>query len=141
MYKLGGNSIEKLNTCHEDLKSIATEVIKIIDFTVLEGHRTQERQIELYKEGKSKMDGINKKSKHQSEPSIAFDIAPYPVDFSDKEKSKARFYYLAGIVKHIAYELFSEKKISHNIRWGGDWNSDNDFNDQTFDDLVHFELI
>ena len=26
------------------------------------------------------------------------------------------------------------------IRWGGDWDSDNNLNDQNFMDLVHFEL-
>ena len=25
------------------------------------------------------------------------------------------------------------------IRWGGDWDGDNEFTDQSFDDLVHFE--
>ena len=27
------------------------------------------------------------------------------------------------------------------LRWGGDWNDNKDFSDQTFDDLVHFELV
>jgi hypothetical protein len=26
------------------------------------------------------------------------------------------------------------------LRWGGDWDSDKDFSDQNFDDLVHWEL-
>jgi hypothetical protein len=26
------------------------------------------------------------------------------------------------------------------LRWGGDWDSDTEVNDNGFDDLVHFEL-
>jgi peptidoglycan L-alanyl-D-glutamate endopeptidase CwlK len=27
-----------------------------------------------------------------------------------------------------------------NVRWGGDWDGDRDIDDQTFDDLPHFEF-
>ena len=27
------------------------------------------------------------------------------------------------------------------IRWGGDWDKDNELKDNGFDDLMHFELI
>jgi peptidoglycan L-alanyl-D-glutamate endopeptidase CwlK len=37
--------------------------------------------------------------------------------------------------------LLVEGKISHAIRWGGDWDSDDIFDDQNFDDLPHFELV
>lgn len=26
------------------------------------------------------------------------------------------------------------------LRWGGDWDSDTEVNDNSFDDLVHFEI-
>ena len=38
------------------------------------------------------------------------------------------------------FVLFVYKKMKINVRWGGDWDSDLDFNDQKFLDLVHFEL-
>ena len=69
--------------------------------------------------------------KHNQKPSLAIDVSPYPINWRDTK----RFYYFAGVVKAAAYSL------GLNIRWGGDWDSDNDFNDQTFMDLVHFELI
>jgi peptidoglycan L-alanyl-D-glutamate endopeptidase CwlK len=37
--------------------------------------------------------------------------------------------------------LYKKGMIEHHIRWGGDWDGDQDFRDQTFDDLAHFELI
>ncbi len=107
----------------------------------MEGSRTQETQMEYYAQGKSKLDGINKLSKHQvseDQPlSMAVDIAPYKIDWNDKN----RFYFLAGIIKAVAAKLLEEGKITHAIRWGGDWDSDNNFKDQSFFDLPHFELI
>lgn len=141
MAKFGKVSSERLNTCHVDLVLICTEVIKYIDFSVLEGTRTLEQQQKYFNEGKSKLDGVNQKSKHQSSPSFAIDIAPYPIDFKDKAKSKARFYLLAGYMFMCAETLFKDGLISHRLRWGGDWDSDKDFNDQSFDDLPHFELV
>lgn len=139
MYKFGKKSREKLDTCHEDLQKICEEVIKYIDFSVLEGERTLEQQQIYFKEGKSKLDGVNKKSKHQSSPSMAIDIAPYPIIWNGN-KARARFYMLAGYMFAVAGRLYDNNEIKHKLRWGGDWDSDKDFEDQSFDDLPHFEL-
>ena len=45
-----------------------------------------------------------------------------------------RICYFAGFVKGVAY------KMGIPIRWGGDWNNNNDLKDNNFDDLPHFEL-
>ena len=125
---------------------IMEEAIKIFDFSVLEGIRTAEKQMEYFETGRSKLDGVHKLSKHQDHGdgmSYAVDIMPYAKGtnaFSGKEKDKARFYCLGGIVKAMAAKLLEEGKITHTIRWGADWDSDNIFDDQNFDDLPHFEL-
>ena len=67
---------------------------------------------------------------HNKKPSKAIDVAPYPIDWDDRE----RMTYFAGYVKGIAMMLGIP------IRWGGDWNSNNDLKDNNFDDLPHFEL-
>lgn len=139
MYKFGKRSLKKLNTCHIDLQSICNEVIQNIDFSILEGERTLEQQQIYFKEGKSKLDGVIKKSKHQSSPSMAVDIAPYPIKWNGN-KARARFYLLAGYMFQASEELYKQGKITHKLRWGGDWDSDKDFEDQSFDDLPHFEL-
>lgn len=145
MPQLGKQSQEKLDTCHIDLQLICKEVIKNIDYSITEGARTDAKQMQYFKEGKSKLDGVHKKSNHQvtkEEPlSKAVDVAPYPIDYSNKAKSLARFYHLAGYFFQASAKLLEEGKISHKIRWGGDWNSNKDFMDNSFDDLPHFELI
>lgn len=141
MYSFGRRSHEKKITCHKDLQLILDEAIKMYDFTILEGARTLEAQKEYFAQGKSRIDGVTKKSKHQvseGQPlSMAVDIAPHPVDWNDR----FRFAFLAGIIKAVASHLLYQGKISHRVRWGGDWDSDNDFKDQNFFDLPHFELI
>lgn len=131
MFKFGKTSKAKLATCHPDLQKICNEVIKIYDFSVLEGRRTLAQQKKYFKEGKSKLDGVNKKSKHQSRPSRAIDIAPFPIDFNDTK----RFYFLAGLV------IAEANKLGIKIRWGGSWNGSFDFKQNKFNDLPHFELI
>jgi peptidoglycan L-alanyl-D-glutamate endopeptidase CwlK len=140
MASFGNKSTTILSTCHRDLQVICREAIKTFDFSIYEGERPIDRQQQLFKDGKSKIDGINKKGKHNYSPSLAFDGAPYPIDFSEDSKKKARFYYWAGVMFTVADRLLQEGKITHKLRWGGDWDSDKDFTDQTFDDLCHFEL-
>lgn len=144
MYTFGTASSERLSTCHEDIQLILNELITFYDFSVLEGHRSDERQLKLFHEGASTLDGVNKKSKHQSLPSMAVDIMPWKKGtnaFDDNEKERARFYMMMGMVKAIASRLYKEGKITHKVRFGADWDGDDTFRDQSFDDLPHFELI
>ena len=79
MYQFGKRSREKLAQCHADLQLIATESLKVssIDFGVSEGHRSIEKQQEYFNSGKSKVDGIKIKGKHNYQPSLAIDIYAY----------------------------------------------------------------
>ena len=126
----GLRSRRMLTTCHTELVVLAEEAIAVgMDFTVLEGHRSADRQEQLYHDGFSRVRYPD--SKHNTLPSEAFDLAPYPIDWQDAE----RFYHLAGIVRTIAQEH------ELGVRWGGDWDGDFDLRDQSFMDLAHFELI
>ena len=133
MPKYSEKSLRELNSADSDLQIIFHEVIKIIDCTILEGHRDQTRQELAYQSGRSKVRWP--KGNHNQVPSKAVDVAPWPIDWSDKTKTLARFYFLAGVVKGIAHQH------GITIRYGGDWDSDNQFDDQTFDDLVHYEIV
>jgi peptidoglycan LD-endopeptidase CwlK len=139
MYKFGNRSRERLDSCHPDIQLIMNEVIKQFDCSIIEGIRTQERQVRLFAEGKTTLDGTTKKSKHQANNgiSMAVDVYPYPVNWEDTPS----FFFMAGLVKSTAESLYNQGLVAHKIRWGGDWNGNNDFKDQTFDDLPHFELI
>ena len=128
MPSLGTTSLKRLSTCDTRLQNILKEAIKIIDFTVLYGHRTEEEQNDAFAKGNSQLKYPN--SSHNISPSKAVDIAPYPIDWNDRE----RFIYLAGIVLGLA------KASNVNLVWGGDWDMDGNIKEHKFQDLVHFEI-
>lgn len=128
MPEFGRKSKEQLSTCHPDLQKLFNEVIKDCDCTILEGHRSDEDQLKAFNAKKSK---IKSGGKHNKKPSLAVDVAPWPIDWKDKN----RFYHFAGKVQGIA------QMLNIKIRWGGDWDCDNDLKDQSFYDLPHFELM
>lgn len=135
MPRFSSKSNINLKSCDVALQILFNQVVKDYDCSIIEGYRSKERQIEL---SKNKSKTRVKHSKHNESPSLAVDVAPYPLpdDWgASNSKEKAKFYHFAGYVKGIA------KANNIKIRWGGDWDSDNNFNDQTFDDLIHFELI
>ncbi len=127
-FKFGQRSMKNLSEAHPDLQRLFSEVIKHVDCSVIEGFRSEEEQNKMVHDGRSKLEWPL--SKHNQTPSLAVDVIPYPVDWNDKN----RFYYFAGFVKGTA------ARLGIKIRWGGDWDSDNEFKDQSFHDLPHFEL-
>ena len=131
--KLGSASVRKLGSCHVDIIKLVRLVEKRapFDFAVLEGHRTVERQKELFEQGKTKIDGETRLGKHNYSPSEAVDLAPYPIDWQDTK----RFMVLGGVVLSCA------KELGVDIRWGADWDRDGDYSDHSFIDLPHFERV
>jgi peptidoglycan LD-endopeptidase CwlK len=125
MPKFGKRSRERMKGVDSRLIEVVNELIKIMDVTIIEGLRTKERQDELVKSGASK----TKFSKHIE--GKALDLSPYPIDWENRDG----FYYMGGMIRGIAQQL------GHNIRFGGDWNSDGDTKDNNFDDLVHIEIL
>ena len=125
-------SESRLETCHPDLRRLFREVVKHFDCSILEGVRTEDRQQELFAQGRTEpgnivtyCDGITRKSNHQAKSdgwSWAVDAAPYPIDWKDIN----RFHRFAGFVEAIAYNLGMP------IKWGGDF--------KKFKDLPHWEL-
>lgn len=135
MPKFSQESFSKLSTCHIDLQALFYEVIKNFDCTVLEGYRDQADQEAAFKAGNTQLHYPN--GNHNSNPSNAVDVSPYPIDWGNTK----RFYWFAGYVMGIAQKLKDEGKMTHAVRYGGDWNQDMDITDNKFQDLVHFELV
>jgi peptidoglycan L-alanyl-D-glutamate endopeptidase CwlK len=145
-------STEKLQTCHQDLQTIFNYVIKHFDCTVIHGERTPELQFELYKKGRKQVgeawviedrskvvtykDGHIKKSKHNTSPSIAVDVMPYPIEWKNLDRAR----YFAGYVKGVARMLKEYGAIEHEIIWGNDWDNDTILKDQDFADIPHFQI-
>ena len=128
MPRFGRKSKERLATCDKRLQDVFNEVIKHVDCSVLEGNRNEERQNKLFDEGKTKVKFPN--GRHNSSPSLAVDITPYPVDWSDRERQTL----FAGFVLGIA------NRMGITLRWGGDWDMDFKVMDNRFDDFPHFEV-
>ena len=128
MPRFGSRSRNNLTTCDKRLQSVLNEVIKHVDCSVIEGHRSAKRQDKLFDEGKTKVKYPN--GRHNSNPSNAVDVVPYPIDWEDRE----RMTYFAGFVLGVALQM------DLNIRWGGDWNMNTELKDNNFDDLPHFEI-
>lgn len=120
MYKLGERSQLRLKGVHPDLVKVVEHAIDIstINFTVLEGLRTPERQKLLRDAGASQT--LN--SRH---------ITGHAVDLGALVDGEVRwdwplYHQIAKAMKQSA------KDLNVAIVWGGDW--------RTFKDGPHFEL-
>jgi len=134
MPRFSRRSLEKLSSCEPELQRLFKRVVQKVDCTILVGHRTRAEQERLYKLGRSRLHWPH--SKHNSTPSRAVDVAPYPISWDLRDpKTLKRYYYLAGFV------LGTAREMGIPIRWGGDWDMDSDLSDQHFYDLVHYELV
>lgn len=122
------SSKEKLSQCHPDIQRVMQRVIAHFDCTILVGERGEAEQNAAYDAKRSKL--RYPQSKHNKRPSLAVDVAPYPIDWDDRD----RLHLFAGFV------LGTAQSMGVKLRWGGDWNQDTETKDNTFDDLVHFEI-
>jgi len=128
MPKFSQRSLANLSTADKKLWDLFSEVIKYYDCTILCGTRSKEDQEKAFKQGRTTLH--YPQSNHNSLPSRAVDVVPYPIDWSNLEQ----FYHFGGYVLGIA------KMMGLNIRWGGDWNGDFNLKNQNFYDLPHYEV-
>ena len=136
MPKFSQASFSKLSTCHHDLQVLFFEVIKYFDCTILEGYRNEVDQEAAFAKGNTKLhypDG-----KHNQQPSMAVDVAPYPVNFNDDKLA----IWFGGYVLGIAQKLKDEGKMNHSLRWGGSWDGLGKLDRPgQLNDADHFELV
>jgi len=128
-YKYGSKSRAVLETCCPEIQDIMQEVIKIIDCSPLEGYRDEAKQTNAFNEKRSKVQFPN--SKHNTNPSLALDVVPYPIDWNNIP----RFAQLGGIIKGVALMK------GYKIRCGFDWDMDGEITDNKFMDWPHFEYL
>ena len=129
MPEFGETSKARLRTCHADIQAVMEKAIEQgPDFTILCGHRNEEDQNRAVAEGKSKAPWPQ--SRHNTSPSVAVDIAPWPIEWDDWNRFRVLAGYILGIADAMGIKL----------RWGGDWSMNYDEGDERFRDLPHFEL-
>lgn len=133
MRKWGTKSQRIYGELHPDLQLICTYILhEVADISLVYGHRGRTDQNLMFENGFSKLRFPD--SKHNKKPSRAVDLQPYPLP-EYEPKVWAALGYIAGRAKGFALSRGIQ------IRWGGDWDSDGDLTDQTFDDLFHIELL
>ena len=120
MFKLSEKSLQRLTGVHPDLQAVVKRAIEItpVDFLVVEGLRTKERQAYLLDSGKSRTLNSYHLTGH------AVDIAPI-VD--GKVSWDWKFFHpMAAAMQKAADELGVK------LTWGGSW--------KTFPDGPHFQI-
>ena len=115
MPKFGRKSREHLETCHPDLQTLFNAVIEEVDCSVICGYRNKADQDKAIASGNSK--AVYPEGKHNSNPSTAVDVYPYPIDFDDLP----RFYWFGGWVLAKAEILRNVGEMLYKVRWGGNW--------------------
>lgn len=129
MPRFSTRSSERLETCDERLQILFREVVKTYDCSIICGHRNAKDQNAAYNAKNSKLRWPD--SKHNDYLSRAVDVVPYP----DGWDSSKQFYYMAG------YIMATASRLGYSLRWGGNWDGDNDLDDNGFMDLGHWEIL
>lgn len=141
-FKLGGRSKEKLKDVKPALAKVVARAIELseVDFTVVQGNRTQKYQDELYAQGRTKPGPIvtkTRKSNHIGGGAV--DLYPWinGKPYMPDRPTKKDFEMFKKI-KVAMFAAAAEQGTS--IRWGADWDKDGATDDETFVDMPHFEL-
>ena len=157
-HNLGPRSQIQYDTLHHDLKAVVDWALMhcLVDFTITEGHRSVERQFELYKSGrefkegrwlvvkpklkKTNIDGHRVKGNHNYTPSMAFDFCVYISGKPELTWDFVHLSYIAASLVAAGEALYGQGAITNKVRWGGNWDSDGDLADNNFYDRPHVEL-
>jgi hypothetical protein len=118
MPKFSKVSRDRLAECDDRLQELFNLVIRVKDCAVLCGFRGEKEQNEAYAGGYSHVKWP--KGKHNRQPSLAVDVAPWPINWEDE----ARFREFGNFVMGVAWGLGIP------IRWGAEWG-----------DYPHYELV
>lgn len=134
MPKFSESSMQKLRTCNPELQILFNYVIRYFDCTVICGERGEADQNKAFVDGFSTVQYPN--SKHNSSPSNAVDVVPYPVEWDNTDRMR----YFIGFVKGVAQMLKEYGTMDKEIATGIDWDNDTILKDQRFNDFPHFQV-
>lgn len=124
-FKFGARSTRNLVTVKPELQRVCRRALDwgIMDFSVIQGLRTQAQQDRLYAQGRTEPGPIvtwTRNSPHLTGDAV--DVAPYPINWDNTKE----FYKLAGVMKAAAIVEGVD------LVWGGSW--------VKYKDLPHYEL-
>lgn len=134
MPAFGPHSLVQRATLHVDLRKVLDRAILRMDFQIVEGFRGKTLQNIAWAKGNSKKPWPF--SNHNKWPALSADVAPWPIDWSNNQKSLERFVYLKGILWSCAFD------VEIRVRDGIDWNRNQDMRDEHgLHDFPHIELF
>ena len=123
-FDLSARSRQHLQGVHDDLIQVVEQAIREteVDFGVLEGMRNLERQQKLFMRKATLLDGVTRKSRHQTGHAVDLGV------FVDGELrwDWPLYHKVARAMKNAA------KQLGTPLEWGGDW--------KRFPDGPHFQL-
>lgn len=163
MPSFGRKSESVKATLNPFLAALCDNVVEYFDISLINGLRLRPEQNRLYDLGLSQKKWPDSKHNVKDEDapfpdnlSMAVDVTPYPIpegwgDLRSQNafardlewKERVKFYQMVAIFK---YEWARMQKTyagmqGYKLRFGADWDGDNDYRDQGFDDLNHIELV
>lgn len=125
-FKFSRSSIERMNGVDKNLRNVAYRALQIskVDFGIpaYGGRRTAEEQKQLFDDGKSQLDGTEKKSYHQT--GKALDVYAFVDGKASWEPE-----HLAMVATAM---LQAASEMGVKLEWGGLWKS--------FVDMPHFQV-
>ena len=110
MYRFSRRSKAKLQQVDHHLQDLMNEVIKHIDISITSGIRTTQEQQDLFAASRSTLDGVHKKSKHQTGRAVDFCAYGNSVSFDGNDNA-----FIAGFIQATAIQM------GINIRCGARW--------------------
>ena len=140
-FRFSALSRSRLKGVHPDLIRVVDRALMLssVDFMVIEGVRTPERQRALYAQGRTKPGRIvtwTLRSRHLVQADgfgHAVDLAPYPLDW----EGPARFPKFDAIARAM---FAAADDLGVAIRWGADWDRDGRPRERGESDSPHWEL-
>lgn len=141
-FRFGARSEANLIGVHHELVNVVRLALFIsnIDFAVIEGLRTKDRQRDLYAQGRSRPGKIvtwTMNSKHLE--GRAVDLLPV---FPGTGKVDGNSWnYKEGFLEIGRAMLKASEQLGIKIRWGHDWNLNGKYGERGENDLPHFELV
>jgi peptidoglycan L-alanyl-D-glutamate endopeptidase CwlK len=139
-FVLGAKSRANLAGVHPKLFAVVEAAIKrsAVDFKVIEGVRTPERQKALYAQGRTKPGPVvtwTLNSNHFRNAKTGFghavDLLPAPYDWKDVKP-----------FDRMAEAMFAAAKdLGVTLRWGADWDRDGKSRERGETDSPHFEIV
>lgn len=143
MPSFGKASLDRLEMCNHILQTLFHRVVVYRDCSITCGHRSHEEQAELYAQGRTKpgkrvTNAKPGQSKHNSYPSLAVDVVPWPEKWSSEDAFESLH---DTVIAHWQEMQRNGETGGYALVWGGDWDGDGDREDQRFNDLPHYELV